>query len=400
MTTPAISYSVFGDPVTEVPYSSDCTGNIYPYSNDFMTSWRLEERPASATSLKDNSGWRNPTNWTHYKFDSIFRPDGYNESIDYFSCGPGVVRVEHNTGVVDHSDSVSHAINTALTGDDDLREQAAVKAYLKLKSSDVNLAVAFAERRETAELFESVVKRVASQVRSFKGRRFKDFLKAAASEGTSNWRQTPNAWLEMQYGWKPLMADVQGACQSISKRENNSSAFRASVKGHSHRSIENTYSSGGPGGLNQYLTTKVGIDYTVRLHYVLDSPLIASFASLGLTNPAEVIWERLGYSFVVDWFLPVGNWLSALDADFGWKFLIGSGTQFARVKSSARNVDGADDPNVYQSNHYHDARVDGFAFLRQVFGEPPGIGLPHFKNPLSGVHVANAMSLLTSAFRR
>lgn len=31
----------------------------------------------------------------------------------------------------------------------------------------------------------------------------------------------------------------------------------------------------------------------------------------GLTDPASIVWERIPYSFVVDWFLPIGNFLQS-----------------------------------------------------------------------------------------
>jgi len=35
---------------------------------------------------------------------------------------------------------------------------------------------------------------------------------------------------------------------------------------------------------------------------------------ISLGNPMELAWELIPFSFVVDWFLPIGNWISALDA--------------------------------------------------------------------------------------
>jgi len=32
---------------------------------------------------------------------------------------------------------------------------------------------------------------------------------------------------------------------------------------------------------------------------------------LGLTNPEMVMWELLPYSFVADWFIPIGDWMEA-----------------------------------------------------------------------------------------
>lgn len=400
MTTPSISTNIHSTPNSDQPYDSDCEGNIYPYIQEFNTRWFIEERPVSASSPKDASGWRNPTNWSHYKFNSIVVPDGYHDVTDYTACGPGFSKTYRRVQGINGSSEISQTIALAIAGDPSLQEQAAVKAFLKLKNQDVNLAVAFAERRETAELFESTVKRIAHQVRNFKSKKPKSFAKAAAVEGTSRWRETPNDWLELQYGWKPLMSDVSGSCSAISKRETNSKAFLAHCTGKAHRSVETHYDLNYGSGMKQVLTTKVDMDVTVRLHYEMSVPFLVPFVQLGLTNPAELIWERLGYSFVVDWFLPVGNWLSALDADLGWNYLIGSTTLFSRVKSNARNYDGDQDPSSFYSNHYRDCKVDGFSMRRVVMAEPPGIGVPHFKNPLSGVHVANALSLLAGAFRR
>lgn len=40
-------------------------------------------------------------------------------------------------------------------------------------------------------------------------------------------------------------------------------------------------------------------------------------ASFGITNPLELAWELIPYSFVIDWAFNVGNVLSGLDALIG-----------------------------------------------------------------------------------
>lgn len=44
----------------------------------------------------------------------------------------------------------------------------------------------------------------------------------------------------------------------------------------------------------------------------------------GLLNPLEVIWELVPLSFVADWFLPIGDYLSALDAPFRFTHIGGT----------------------------------------------------------------------------
>jgi hypothetical protein len=50
----------------------------------------------------------------------------------------------------------------------------------------------------------------------------------------------------------------------------------------------------------------------------------------GFTNPINLLWELLPFSFVADWFLPIGNYLEALTAWNGLEFLDGYQVQFTR----------------------------------------------------------------------
>jgi hypothetical protein len=49
-----------------------------------------------------------------------------------------------------------------------------------------------------------------------------------------------------------------------------------------------------------------------------------SWGSFGLLNPAAVAWELLPFSFVVDWFLPVGRYLEGLDVPMRFDHLGGT----------------------------------------------------------------------------
>jgi hypothetical protein len=46
----------------------------------------------------------------------------------------------------------------------------------------------------------------------------------------------------------------------------------------------------------------------------LSSPHLSELQQLGLTNPALVAWELVPFSFVFDWFIQVGDWLTGLTA--------------------------------------------------------------------------------------
>jgi hypothetical protein len=110
-------------------------------------------------------------------------------------------------------------------------------------------------------------------------------------------------WLELQYGWRPL----------VDQSYEYAKALEAATQA---RPIHFTASSKRTVGYNA--SSSIGfydlwVSVSVTRKITCDLYEDITFArSMGLTNPASIVWEIVPYSFVVDWFLPVGNWLSVL----------------------------------------------------------------------------------------
>jgi hypothetical protein len=284
-----------------------------------------------------------------------------------------------------------------------LIDQATQKAYADLKNQHVNLSVAFAEFRETADLFTGVVTHIAKEIKRFKGRSKPSKWGKVRQEGTrlSNGRlaDVPNDWLELQYGWKPLMQDVKGACTAFDRRNKDLERFFVKCKGTAKEPLNDTFYSWDSNGIGWKFERFYTYQVTVLLWYYMRNPLIVSLVSLGITNPLELIWEKIPYSFVVDWFLPIGNWLSSWDADFGWDFKAGCRTEFTRAKALGTPASRKVVSYLDVVNKQHDYRMEYYLMGRTALPSPPAVGYPHFKNPISSGHIANAMSLLVSAFK-
>lgn len=347
-----------------------------------------ESRPVSVNSPKLPSGWRNPTNWTHYKSEGPLLSHGVRYSSGVICSDDGLADGYREGDVVPTYDPIY------LVGGPPswMADVASTLAYMKLKNQNVNLSEAFAERKETESLFVNNVKSIAKQVKRFRGTNEKLFKKAASVEGSRLWRQTPEKWLELQYGWKPLMQDVLGACKALDDKDND--RYFARCEGRSNYNENYFHDIGDAASKFRYV---IDNKHNVRviLHYRMDNPILAKLSSLGLTNPADLAWERLKYSFVIDWFLPVGNWLSSWDADFGWHYMSGTRSEFTKATAKA----GLIWEDSFTKDFTAVKPYSGFRFNRFVLPVPPGVGVPHFKNPLSGDHIANAMSLLVQAFR-
>ncbi|DAD52477.1 maturation protein [ssRNA phage SRR5467090_3] len=109
--------------------------------------------------------------------------------------------------------------------------------------------------------------------------------------------------LEIQYGWRPLVNDAyEGAVWLAAKLK----------KPMVHRQVQRLQRVGPASDLKP----KTWISFTqqqVLVKKQIVAYLSEGFAdsSLNLWNPAEMAWELLPWSFVVDWFIPIGEYLNA-----------------------------------------------------------------------------------------
>lgn len=118
-----------------------------------------------------------------------------------------------------------------------------------------------------------------------------------------------NAWLELHFGWVPLIKDIydavnvlQSSIPSNTVRAVSGSDLRIPIVGNDFR------------GLHKYSCLM-----KIQADVYISNPNLALANQLGLINPASVAWELVPFSFVVDWFLPVGNFLNSFTDLVGYE---------------------------------------------------------------------------------
>ncbi len=112
-------------------------------------------------------------------------------------------------------------------------------------------------------------------------------------------------WLEYSYGWRPLLMDVEEAMKAVYVLTNPRRSQQYIVR---KRLLQPWITTNHPKGaacfyVNQYQLTS-------KLHLELYEDW-TPWQSLGLADPAVVAWELVPFSFVVDWFVPIGQYLEA-----------------------------------------------------------------------------------------
>jgi hypothetical protein len=116
-------------------------------------------------------------------------------------------------------------------------------------------------------------------------------------------------WLELQYGWLPLLKDAEAAAIMLSHHLNV--PMRQSYRVRIMRGEDPPPRITQVGYLpTQTATGKAEFRHTrVLIARVEEKGSIPQL--LGLTNPELIAWELVPYSFVADWFIPIGQWMEA-----------------------------------------------------------------------------------------
>lgn len=279
-------------------------------------------------------------------------------------------------------------------------ETAVGKVQDKVKDMKVNVAQAFAERQQTIDLFTSTASSIARAISAARKGNMKQAAKALGIKNpkSDKGKDLAQKWLALQYGWKPLLSDLTGAVEHIASKE-----FPPVLKFHGVGRAHNSALRHVTQGTCEIIATELQYESkaTVVLEYYAGNQTSRTLSQLGISDPLLLAWELLPYSFVVDWFLPVGAYLSRLCYDNGLNFKSGRVTKFSTnqwstyVSSKSEVVSGY---NVQYFGgevlHSSNAWLTRYSILY-----PPSAILPSFKNPLTPGHIANALSLLRVAFR-
>jgi hypothetical protein len=195
--------------------------------------------------------------------------------------------------------------------------------------------------------------------------------------------------LSIQYGWMPLLKDAEGAAQALAQQLNHPAVqtYRVRVK----RPLTGTPLANFIGGYS-YRGEVLG-QLIARLTEV-NVPGIN-----GLIDPSSVAWELTPWSFVADWFIPIGSYLQARSVS---NFTTGTyvKTLFHREAFWGNNADIRNPlREVLQMASGGAVRIK----VNRTLMSSLEIPLPSFK-PLSKVpswkRAANAVSLLVTSFNR
>jgi len=279
-----------------------------------------------------------------------------------------------------------------------IEAQAVRECLNRVQSGKVNLAQAFAERRQTANLVAGTARRIAAGVNALRKGNVAGALRALGSPSNRNKlssRDIADQWLEIQYGWKPLLSDVYASVDRLRKKDEDISRYIMTAKRTVTEKSSRTDTTVNADNV-RVSTSHYERSYFVRLDYRVKHEVVASMSSMGVLDPLTLAWEVLPWSFVVDWFLPIGSYLGAVSATQGLAFLGGSKTLRDYIVTDATwSATGTRTKSLHAT-----ARSTEKSISRSVYVSSPTPKFPSMKDPFSISHVANALALMRGSFRR
>lgn len=291
-------------------------------------------------------------------------------------------------------------------------QAAKIKLGKAFKDQKVNLAQAYGERKQAIRLFNDAAVRVVGGLRALKRG---DLRSAADAFGVAQTKLVTQRGrkartvqqldlsgfiaqnrLAYVYGVEPLMSDVYGAAEKVAQAHVDGvlDTVRHAVSSTRRLVVSTPLVVDGVLG-KQYTTAQYTAKFVVRA--AIPRPELTSVASLGFTNPATLLWELTPWSFVIDWFIRIGDYLNYLDSFSAYTFLDGSFTVFERNQSGAIVTGEAETSFGPVIIH---ARGTYYAVYcqRTVLDSWPTLSLPRPKNPFSVGHAMNALALFRTTF--
>lgn len=179
-----------------------------------------------------------------------------------------------------------------------------------------NWAVNLAERHQAISMMTQRLTQVYQLCRHL---RRGDLRGAAGVIGFKDLASVRNAsrsfaknFLEWHFGWSPLIQDIYTSAEILSQD------FKPKKVSGSARSVVLAVGQGlSPGQWGNKGEQKYTVKCRVAGSYRVTNPNLRLASQMGLTNPATVAWELVPFSFVVDWFINIGDFLAQWDEFVG-----------------------------------------------------------------------------------
>lgn len=349
--------------------------------------------------------WRPPAAWFCHR-DSWTMGTG-----EFYHARVGYPTVASATGYVV---GVNVADLRAVPLDPDLEQAVLRETLASMTEDNVQFNAAMIQARSTVKLVTNLSTSLARGIEKYhrdvwgQPRKFRKFLASAGDEAIG---AAAGKYLEYLYGWKPLADDVENAISIVSRDYKAGARFQLRVsKGRKIRGqrrlnavVASQFFSNGWWWQDLNVTQKS----RCVLFFVFPGEYLQGIPAF---TPFGTAWELAPWSFVADWFVPVGSYISALEALQYAAYLDRTVLTSSINMSSDRNLSSrweptGSTPGWVMTGKSLSPRVSGHSFrmtrrvipATEVFGE---LRLPSFRSRFGLPQAAQGLALLQQVINR
>lgn len=305
---------------------------------------------AQVYTVESSRTWTRTSNFRALKKEGKLPMNPFNRATLVESVGGALVT---NPEVYQWADSVGNSVHTRRQIQQSVRtlyapdpvntlvdfESLNTKLVNKIKNADWQAPVFVAEARKTADMVlqtASSLRKVIQNLRRgnilpvfnelglTENKRLRKRYNATYVKDPS--KAASNAWLQLQYGWVPLLSDAESAAKALASyvddERHKTLTVRCAQKRDQYRTATFPFAGQPCGNGELYFDVKDSDSVRYLVHYRVNEDLRA-LGQLGILNPLAVVWELVPFSFVADWFIPIGDYISALDVGMRYQFVNG-----------------------------------------------------------------------------
>lgn len=315
--------------IVSQPYTHIESYTGQQFSGIYYPLWSEETSTPTYGTRAKPKGWDrvfNPTNWGRTR---LVRVDGFDEVTRIFT-----IQHPYTGEVTKHPATVTLA-KDARCG---LAYASAIPSGLaldptpilvKIAEQGVNLGVTLAEYRQTSDMFVAFAGSLVRTYRDVRGlakspskQRLKRLSKLFSGDLMKLAKKAPENWLMYRYGIMPTISDICGSIDAMVL----AATAKPLVRRYSCKIPLGAASREAPivDPWYQPIGTQFhsGVAFAIMTAYVewaADRPSVDFWKVSGLGNPLNTVWELIPFSFVVDWAIGVGDYLTSIDALAGSK---------------------------------------------------------------------------------
>lgn len=205
-----------------------------------------------------------------------------------------------------------------------------------------------------------------------------------------------NVWAEFRWGWTPLVNDMYDGAVFVAHQLHAPCEFRIAARRRVNKNV-GSYTGATSGAV--WATSEW--EHSKQIVAYLREP--PNNSVLNVLNPASIAWELVPYSFVVDWAIPIGDYLRARSVPGMMSgTFVTSDKSWQKKKGQKYNVGLSYCKNGFIYTTGDHASYDKIVFNRSI-STSLDVPLPEwkgFEKVATMKHAVDSIALLTQVFKK